>query len=296
MAKKSNPISATVVIPVYADWASLEDCIESLKEHLDTKHSVKLVNDNGPDADDLERKINRAISQHENFEYFRNPNNLGFLKTCNRAVFELDKTNNNILLLNSDTKVTAGFLEEMSEVLNSESKIGAVSPRSNNATICTIPLSSMAQKGIEPEKSYQLFLKLKEKLPRYNEVPTAHGFCMLVKRSLIKKYGLFDEVFGNGYGEENDFCMRIAKQGYSSVLANRAYVYHLEARSFTLEKKTKLIENNSKILLNRWPSYKNDVTAYIEEALAREEGVEPGSKLARRAKLLKREVFSRLGR
>ncbi len=262
----------SVVIPVYADWNSLNECLTSLKKHLSSRHKVFLVNDCGPKADILEIRIKKAISGLPNYKYYRNPKNLGFLKTCNRAVLELDKTGNDILILNSDTKVTKGFLDEMLAVLYSNEKIGAVSPRTNNATIATVPLSAMPQKGIEPEKSYKKFLELKEKLPRHSVVPTAHGFCMLIRRSLIGKYGLFDEVFGMGYGEEVDFCQRIKEHGYISVLSNHSYVFHHEARSFTLETKNKMLEENNQIIRRRYPNYQRLVREYIEGALVFEEG------------------------
>lgn len=260
----------TVVVPVYADWRSLKICIKSLKKYVDDNNKVIFVNDCGPKAQYLRKKIKKAIAKKPNFEYFHNSGNLGFIQTCNRAVFELDNTDNDVLLLNSDTQVTPGFLEEMQAIMAGDKKVGAISPRSNNATIATIPLSSAMQKGIKPGNAYKIWLKMADKLPRYTTVPVAHGFCMLIRRSLIAKYGLFDEVFGKGYGEENDFCLRIKKQGYKSVLANHAFVFHLEARSFTLEAKKKLLEKNSKILYKRYPTYRESVRKYMKEALVRE--------------------------
>lgn len=267
-----NHERVTVVVPVYGDWQSLRDCIVSLKKHIDTKrHKVMLVNDCGPEVDLLENNIKQSINGHKNFGYFRNPKNLGFVKTCNRAVMELDKTDNDILLQTSDTKVTPGFLEEMQAVMYSDSKIGVVSPRSNNANICTIPLAAfIGKKDIKSGKSYKIFQIYKSKLPRYNVAPTAHGFCMLIRRSVIKKYGLFDEIFGRGYAEENDFCMRIKHYGYTSVIANRSYVFHLEAKSFTLGVKAELVSHNRKIIDERYPEYKPAITRFIEDTLIRE--------------------------
>src|SRR3989344_3962469 len=262
----------TIVVPVYADWDSLKECIESLKQYVHRRHRLLLINYCGPEVDILEEKIKKIIKDRPNFKYYRNPENLGFVKTCNRAVTELDKTSNNILLLNSDTKVTKDFLEEMLNVLSMDNKIGAVSPRSNNATIATVPLSEAAQKGIDPRKSYEIFMKLRKRLPRYNEIPTALGFCMLIRRTVINKFGLFDNIFGKGYGEENDFSMRIKKGGYISVLSNRSYVFHLEARSFTMKTKLELIKKNRAIIDKRYPNYGQLVRDYISEALLREEG------------------------
>ncbi len=284
----------TIVVPVYGDWTSLKDCIDSLKQHVAAKHKVMLVNDCGPEVEQMEKGIKDSIKGFKNFSYYRNNKNLGFVGTCNRAVLELDKTKNDILLLNSDTKVTEDFLEEMSAALYESDDGGAVSPRSNNATITTVPLSMASQKGIDPNESYKIFQKIKDKLPRSNEVPTAHGFCMLICRSLVKKYGLFDPIFGKGYGEEVDFCQRILKQGYKSLICNRAFVFHMEARSFSMETKTKLLEKNNKIIWERYPDYRQSVQDYMTKAVAAENeviersGVKTSGKLSFSKRLLKK--------
>ncbi|HEX5797948.1 MAG TPA: glycosyltransferase family 2 protein [Candidatus Saccharimonadales bacterium] len=283
---KDNKV--TIVVPVYADWRSLKVCIKSLKKHVDEKHKVILINDCGPKPELMRKRIKKAIKGLDNFEYYRNAKNLGFVKTCNRAVLELDKTDNDVLLLNSDTEVTEGFLGEMQFILKARSKVGTVSPRSNNATITTIPLSEAVNKGINPDKAYEIWLGIKDLLPRYNEVPVTHGFCMLIRRSLIQKYGLFDEVFGRGYGEENDFCLRIRKRGYKSVLANHAFVFHLEARSFTLPQKAKLLEQNNKIIYKRYPTYRQSVRNYMKKALVREAEAEKAAGIKVRASVKSR--------
>lgn len=258
----------TIIVPVYGDWASLKDCIASLKAHVDTNiHQVMLVNDCGPEADAMEENVKEAIVGHEKFTYHRNPGNLGFVKTCNRAVLELDQTGNNILLLNSDTVVTEGFLEEMAKVMYSGNNIGIVSPRTNNATIATIPLEAIYRHGIGVKQSYNVFQKMKPYLPRYQIVPVAHGFCMMVKRALIDEHGLFDTAFGQGYGEEVDLCMRVKEHGYECALCNYAYVFHLEAKSFTHETKKRLIFENDRIIKQRYPDYSQTIKQYIEKAL-----------------------------
>lgn len=283
--------NVTIIVPVYGDWPSLKECIESLIQNTNSAiHKVMLVNDCGPEADTIEKNIKRAIKGHDNFEYHRNKKNLGFVGNCNNAVMKLDTTDNDIVLLNSDTKTTKGFLDEMTAVLCSDDRIATVSPRSNNATICTFPLRAIKEGGIEADQSRALFNKYSAKLPRLNEMPTGHGFCILIRRSVIKKYGLFDTTFGKGYGEEVDFCRRVKKQDWKCVLANRAYVFHLEARSFSMETKKKLIENSRKIIEQRYPEYKAEVTQYIDMALAQEARVMGQSPLKTYARKVARKT------
>ena len=98
-----------------------------------------LVNDSGPDADAIEASLLAQIKGWGSIRYERNERNLGFVGTCNRAVTELDATDNDILLLNSDTVTTPKFLEEMSTVLHLSPLHGIVCPRSNDAVIASFP-------------------------------------------------------------------------------------------------------------------------------------------------------------
>lgn len=275
--------SVTIIVPVYGDWPSLSDCIESLKRYTDKSNTrIILANDRGPEWKLIEDNILGAIKGYGNFKYVLNPENLGFIGNCNRAVFEIDQSDNDILLLNSDTKVTEGFIEEMSTVLHSDDKNGTVSPRSNNATITTVPLRAASQKGIDQDASYEIFKKISRFFERSVEVPVAHGFCMLIRRECIDQFGLFDPAFGKGYGEEVDFCQRIRKEGYKCLIANHAYVYHQEAKSFSLETKSKLLEDNNKIIWKRYPKYRQEVRDYMTRRVAEEDDIE--------AKALGREV------
>lgn len=252
----------SIVVPVYADWETLSLNIASLIDEVGGKKDVDVwyVNDCGPEADYLEDKINEAIGDMKNFYYYRNVKNLGFVQNCNNAVFDLVDNNSNVLLLNSDTKVTKGFLKELDRVLYSGKKIGVVSPRSNNATQWSVPMGG--QLASSPGVSFYMWERMKPLLPEMYICPTAHGFCMLIKRELIDKYGLFDEIYGAGYAEETDFTMRIRKHGYLCATANHAFVFHYESKSFGSERRNKLIEKNRKIIIKRYPDVFKLMEAY----------------------------------
>lgn len=258
--------NVTIIVPVYKDWDSLNVCLDSLKKYVEPRHQIIIVNDKAPDWENMERQILKTIQECSNFHYFLNPQNLGFVKTCNRAVFELDTTDNDILLLNSDTRVTEGFLQEMQQVLAESASHGVVCPRSNHATILTIPFSLSMDPSLVEVVSYGVFLQMKQILPRYTIIPTGVGFAFLIRRSLADAYGLFDEIYSPGYGEENDFCMRLRCHGYQSVMANRAYVFHEESRSFG-KKREMIAAAHHKILLSRYPNYDLLVQNYLYEQM-----------------------------
>ena len=64
------------------------------------------------------------------------------------------------------------------------------------------------------------------------EIPTGVGFCMALNRACINKIGMFDTVYGKGYGEENDWCCRAVKNGFVNVMITNLFVYHKHGASF----------------------------------------------------------------
>ncbi|WP_278312754.1 glycosyltransferase [Lolliginicoccus levis] len=253
----------SVIVPVFGDWDSLQHNIASVCGDLagNPACDVYYVNDCGPQADELERRILAAIEGIDNVHYARNPRNLGFVGNCNNAALNLVDQASDVLLLNSDTIVTSGFAEEMQRVLYAEGmRFGAVTSRSNAATIFSVPMNEQ----LPMEQAYVHYLDVVDGLPQWYEAPVAHGFCMMIRREVIRELGLFDEAYGKGYGEENDFCMRIRRQGWRCAVANRSFVFHFRARSFTPKTRDVQVSANEKILDSRYPEYRQLVRQYKE--------------------------------
>lgn len=257
--------AVTIVVPVYDDLPGLERCIEALLETVDfSVDRVLLANDVGPRVDVIEARILELVGDHDGFEYTRNARNLGFVGNCNRAVLELDQTGNDVLLLNSDTVPMPGFLDEMTAVLASDDVIGVVCARSDNATIASFPYARRnPSANLAPRRTRELHGRTKYLLPRHTVSPVAMGFCFLIRREMIDRFGLFDEVFSPGYGEENDFCLRINEEGFTSVLANRALVLHTGSTSFSGDRGPSLRLEHERILLERYPFYGGAVALFL---------------------------------
>jgi hypothetical protein len=99
----------------------------------------------------------------------------------------------------------------------------------------------------------------------YPDIPTAVGFCMAISRASIKEVGVFDqELFGMGYGEENDFSMRVSQRGLRNVLCDDVYVAHVGGRSFAPKG---LVPDASSMqrLLSRHPGYLELVQDFINK-------------------------------
>jgi GT2 family glycosyltransferase len=187
-----------------------------------------------------------------------NPVNLGFVKTMNRAVGEAVAGKFDLLLLNSDTMVEAGALTEMVRVSRLDAMIAFVNPRSNNATLATLPLAGAAP-------TLAAYRDLAGLLPDYSYVPTSVGFCMLIMWDILAVFGGFDEIYGAGYNEENDLVMRAGRLGYRAVLANHAFVWHEGEQSFGISDQSKdhWEPINRALLDRRYPEYDVFTAAYF---------------------------------
>ena len=72
-------------------------------------------------------------------------------------------------------------------------------------------------------------------------MPFLNGFCLLIRRAVLEGVGLFDEAnFGEGYGEENDYCLRARNAGWTLALADDTYIYHAQSRSYNPERRKNL--------------------------------------------------------
>ena len=220
-----------VVIPVYRGYDETLAAVHAvLTAPQTTRFALHLVNDRSPDAEltaALERLAGRGL-----FSYETNPLNLGFVKTCNRALRAF--ADREVVLLNADALVFGDWLDRMAAHARRDPTIATITPLTNNATICSYP-STNVNNIVEPEVDAPTMDRLAAQANRgrVSEVATGVGFCFFMSRASRQAIGLFDEeAFGRGYGEENDFCLRAAKAGFRNVLAEDIFAYHRGEVSF----------------------------------------------------------------
>jgi hypothetical protein len=69
-------------------------------------------------------------------------------------------------------------------------------------------------------------------------------------------------LFGLGYGEENDFCMRARQAGWKNVLCDNVYVGHVGGSSFAPRGIGPDVSSMAK-LLSRHPGYLEVIQGFI---------------------------------
>lgn len=260
---ESHPTGIDVIIPVYRGIKETLACINSvLNAQVDVKYRLIVIDDCTPEPA-LAHALRRHAAKHR-YQLLHNPENLGFVRTVNRGM-NLSQ-DNDVVLLNADTLVSDGWLDRMFDAAYRDERVGSVSALSNNATICSLPFI-----GGKDELPYGLSLSEINDLCRQNnrgvsvDLPTAHGFCMYIRRACLQEAGLFDaELFGKGYGEENEFSLRSARRGWRHVAACDVFVYHKGSVSFR-ENADIFIQKNLQIIASQYPDYEAQVYSFLRD-------------------------------
>lgn len=257
-----------IIVPIYNAYEFTKDCIRSILRTTDLKtHNLILINDKSPDEKILPM-LNKYKEENKdkNIIVLDNEENLGFVKTVNKG---MKYSENDVILLNSDTEVTQNWIEKIQKCAYSNEYIATVTPFTNNGTIFSIPNFGVDNE-LPQNMSLEEFAKLVEDCSeeRYPQVTTGNGYCMYIKRNALYEIGLFDDItFEKGFGEENDFCYRALDYGYTNVLCDNTFIYHKGTQSFKVENMTQaraeLVKDHMKKLTKKYPIYVQKTDSFI---------------------------------
>ncbi len=246
----------TIVVPVFNAAEHVRRCLESLQATLGADHPVVVIDDASTDS--AIGEIMRTLP--DGWAGVVNDNNLGFVASANLGMALAQR--DDVVLLNSDTRVTEGWLTAIEACAADDPSVASITPLTNNGEIASIPEFCTANPW--PDDPERWARACRESGPaEYPEVPTAVGFCMYLRRACLDEIGAFDEqAFGKGYGEENDWCMRAIDAGWRHVLCDHAYVAHHGNASFG---PLGLAAGGAAMdtLLQRHPDYLERVQAFI---------------------------------
>jgi GT2 family glycosyltransferase len=259
-----------IIVPVYNACDDVLLCLSALIEKTDLLHRVIVVNDG--DDERTAAMLAAFNNAFNHLEVITNPQNMGYTKSVNIGV----KHSNAdwVVVLNSDTIVSEGWLGKLMNCALSEDNVGMVGALSNAASWQSVPqihdkngdwnLNPLPV-GMSVDEMASLVAEYSTRA--YPNVGVINGFCQLISMDLLDKIGLLDEqAFPVGYGEENDMCARAVKAGFKLLIADDTYVFHAKSKSFGHEKRKVLAKQGSAALKAKHPDVDwNAVTKKIFE-------------------------------
>lgn len=209
----------TVIIPNFNGIAYIENCLLALQRQTFQDYEVIVV-DNGSE-DESPRLVEEKFPQ---VRLIRLKQNFGFSRAANEGI-TASKTPY-VLLLNNDTEVTEGFVEEMLRAIKADANIFSAAAKMLQLKhpdkidgvgdlYCALGWGFALGKG-----------KSNTRYEKEAHVFSACAGAAIYRKSILDEIGYFDE-FHFAYFEDLDIGYRAKIMGYQNVYTPKAVVYHV---------------------------------------------------------------------
>jgi GT2 family glycosyltransferase len=238
----------SIVIPAHNQWSFTSACLTSLlKARCEHTFEVIVVDDQSSD------ETAGQLAQVQGIHYLRNEQNLGFVGSCNRGSEQAQ--GEFLVLLNNDTEVTDGWLDELIDTFQIEPQAGLVGSRlvypdgrlqESGGIIFNDASGWNYGRGDNPEHPEYQFLR---------EADYCSGACIILKTALFQKLGALDERYAPAYYEDTDLAFRVREAGYKVMIQPSSVVIHFEGATSGTDtssgtKRYQLV--NQQKFLDRW--------------------------------------------
>jgi GT2 family glycosyltransferase len=240
----------SIIVPAFGQAEVTANCLIAIARTLklcETTAEVILM-------DDASDQDLREVFQHfRGLKVFRNETNLGFLKTCNRAVGLA--SGKDIVLLNNDTIPTGRWLDHLFNFRSTHPNALVVGARLVSAD------GRLQESGgiiFKDSSGWNFGRGWEWDDPRCTyprEVDYCSGAAILIEGRFARAMGPFDERFVPAYYEDTDLCFEARSHGGSVWVEPRAVVIHLEGVSYgrDTEQQIKPYQaKNSFVFADKW--------------------------------------------
>ena len=213
----------------------LKNCVESIKRNVSgLLYEVIIVDNNSRDG-----SVEMIEEEYPEVILIKNRQNLGYGRANNQGIRKAK--GKYVLILNPDTVVLPGAVEEMYNFLEENPSVAACGPSAlDHKNQLFIPM-------IHDPTLWELFGKdtfLRKFFPRLcsprypipkerRKVARLSGCCFLSRKEALKAVGLFDErIFL--FFEEADLFYRLRRQGWAIYYLPEISIVHLHGESVSL--------------------------------------------------------------
>lgn len=231
---KKEPKVAIIVVVYNPAENLIRECLDSIKKKTNYKNYKVIVSDNGSTngVQNWIKKDYKWVDLLENKKnlYYAGGNNVGIkyaIKKYNPDYF---------FVLNDDMKIIQkDWLKNIVETSESDPKIGIVG-------INPIYPDGTSQNPGGYIKGF--IISIDKEVEGLREFDHVAG-VFLLKRELVNKIGLLDEIFIPYLLEETDYCLRAKRAGFKVM--SRADVKIIHYKSQTINKNSELKVNSIRV-------------------------------------------------
>ncbi len=234
----------SVVVLSHNHWQVTELCLKSLawSQKKNPKLRMEVILVDNASRDETVKNARRIPG----LRVVANKKNLGFAAGNNAGIRA--SRGQYVILLNNDTVVSPDWLKKLVAHAQRIPDLGVMGPATNTEI-------GQALHGARYENLREFFA-WNDRLNReangsWDLAEKVSGLCLFIPRSTLVKVGILDTVYGIGYFEDDDYCLRVKEAGLKLVWAKDVYVHHFGSVSF---------EHNS---IEKWKHLEHGMSQFI---------------------------------
>ena len=237
-------MKVSIIILNYNGQKDTLECLESVNQvrrFKGLKVNIIVVDNNSSDG-----SVKAIRNKFPQIKVIQNQKNLGFAQGNNIGIrYALKNNTDYIMLLNNDTLVEKNFLVQLIKAMEKDNEIGIISPKIYFAPGFEFHKDRYKNKDkgrviwyagglLDWQNILASHLGVDEidngQYNKITETSFVTGCCMLIKREVFNKIGLFNPKYFL-YWEDIDLCFRAKKAGFKIFYAPQAKIWHKNASS-----------------------------------------------------------------
>jgi GT2 family glycosyltransferase len=237
----------------------------------DATFDVLILDDCSPDpgfSDEI-----RELCAELGHQYYRSPRNLGIPRNVNLGLLRaVSGGYSHVMICNSDILMPVDIVDSLLRVAQSDETIGSVTALSNNVSMYSLPNTDPDRYLSDQEVvNWTSSVLAGHSGSAAVDIPAGISFCVMVPTTAVQDVGLMDPVFGRGYCEESDWCLRSLSRGWRITLAPGTFVYHRGRGSNVdaglLAAGDTTVQANEMIIDMRYPLFRSQVAAFAASGI-----------------------------
>jgi O-antigen biosynthesis protein len=244
LAIVNPPGLASILIPCCGQLEYTKLLVPSLLRH--TRQPFELIFlDIGSLDGTAEYLAGLAAGNQSRIEVVRAATDLGIPQVIQDALRQA--RGEFLVLLNNDTIVTDSWLNQLIALASTSPAIGLVGPMSNYAAppqlVETVPYRIGPRKGSAAKSSSDWFVDTApveafarkwrdENRGKWGEAERLGGFCLLVKRQVLKAIGHLRDPWDLGIFDTDVLSSKARQAGFTLACCKDLFVHHFGTRTF----------------------------------------------------------------